>query len=163
MYRRAAEQTILTEFGLDLTAFPAEKHSVNWLRLSPRTAVSGGKRLPKQKSKGIGASRVGVVTLRRSRSALGAAFRSTARGKGHSVPVFALAHQLAVGVPDAALRAGLPGFRRAGLRDALPTATHRWSRRGHQLPRLQTRPARAGSSLTSDIAALPTDQAPRYR
>ena len=36
-----ASRTILTEVGLDLTAFPSEKHFVSWLRLAPRAAISG--------------------------------------------------------------------------------------------------------------------------
>ena len=97
-----AAQAILTEVGLDLSAFPTEKHFVSWLRLSPRTPISGGKPLSKKGTKGLGASRVaavlrmGAVSLQRSRTALGAAFRRTARRKGHSVAVFALARKLAV-------------------------------------------------------------------
>ena len=55
-----------------------------------------------QKTNGTGASRVAAVlrvaavSLQRSRSALGAAFRRTARHKGYSVAVFALARKLAI-------------------------------------------------------------------
>ena len=97
-----AAQTILTEVGLDLSSFPSEKHFISWLRLSPRTAISGGKALPKKKANGTGANRIaavlrmGAVSLQRSRSALGAAFRRTARRKGYSVAVFCLARKLAV-------------------------------------------------------------------
>ena len=97
-----AAQTVITEVGLDLSAFPSEKHFVSWLRLCPHTAVSGGKPLPRKKTKGTGASRVtavlrmAAVSLQRSRSALGAAFRRTARYKGHLVAVFALARKLAI-------------------------------------------------------------------
>ena len=94
-----AAQAILTDVGLDLSAFPTEKHFGSSLRLSPRTPKSGGKSLS---TKGLGASRVaavlrmGAVSLQRSRTALGAAFRRTARQKGHSIAVFALARKLAV-------------------------------------------------------------------
>ena len=97
-----AAQAILTEVGMDLSAFPTEKHFVSWLRLSPRTPVSGGKPLSKKGTKGLGASRVaavlrmGAVSLQRSQTAPGAAFRRTARHKGHSVAVFAMARKLAV-------------------------------------------------------------------
>ena len=40
-----AALTLLTEAGLDLTAFPSEKHFVSWLRLAPKTAFSAGKPL----------------------------------------------------------------------------------------------------------------------
>ena len=46
--------TLLTEAGLDLTAFPSEKHFVSWLRLAPRTAFSGGKPLRHKKTDGTG-------------------------------------------------------------------------------------------------------------
>ena len=97
-----AAQAILTEVGLDLSAFPTENHFVSWLRLSPRTPICGGKPLSKKCTKGLGAShvaavrRMGAVSLQRSRTALGAAFRRTARQQGHSIAVFALARELAV-------------------------------------------------------------------
>ena len=96
-----AAQTILTEVGLDLSAFPSEHHFVSWLRLSPRTSISGGKPLRKKKPNGTGANRIaGVlrmssVSLQRSKSALGAAFRRKARHKGGAVAVFATARKLA--------------------------------------------------------------------
>ena len=51
----------LTEAGLDLTAFPSEKHFVSWLRLAPRTAFSGGKPLRHKKTDGTGSTRVAAV------------------------------------------------------------------------------------------------------
>ena len=54
-------RTILTEVGLDLAAFPSERHFVSWLRLAPRTAVSGGKPLARKKSGGMGSNRVAAV------------------------------------------------------------------------------------------------------
>lgn len=75
---------------------------MSWLRLSSRTAVSGGKALPIKKTKGMGAIRgaavlhMGAVTLQCSSSASGATLRRTARRKGHPVAVFALARKLAV-------------------------------------------------------------------
>ena len=47
-----AALTLLTEAGLDLTAFPSEKHFVSWLRLAPKTAFSAGKPLRHKKSNG---------------------------------------------------------------------------------------------------------------
>src|SRR4029450_1935764 len=38
-----AAQVVLTEVGVDLTAFPSEGDFVSWLRLCPRTPISGGK------------------------------------------------------------------------------------------------------------------------
>lgn len=93
-------RVIITEIGLDLTAFPTEKHFVSWLRLCPRSAISGGKQLSK-KPNGTGATRLSAalrmaaLTLRRSRTALGAAYRRIARHKGAAVAVFATARKLA--------------------------------------------------------------------
>jgi transposase len=99
--RIGAARTILTEIGLDLSAFPSEKHFISWLRLSPRTSISGGKPLRKKKPNGMGATRVAGVlrmaalSLRNSRTALGAAFRRLARRKDGAVAVFAIARKLA--------------------------------------------------------------------
>jgi transposase len=37
-------QTILSDTGLDLSAFPSEKHFCSWLHLAPQNDISGGKR-----------------------------------------------------------------------------------------------------------------------
>lgn len=97
-----AAQIILTEVGLDLSSFPSENNFVSWLRLSPRTPISGGKLLRKKKSNGTGATRIAgvlrmaAVSLQRSKSALGAAFRRKARHKAGAVAVFAIARKLAI-------------------------------------------------------------------
>jgi transposase len=93
-------RTILTEIGPNLEAFPSEKDFVSWLRLCPRTPISGGKPLKKRRN-GLGANRVAAalrmagLSLQRSKTALGAAFRRTARHKGAAVAVFATARTLA--------------------------------------------------------------------
>lgn len=96
----AAAQVVLTEIGTDVTAFPSEDDFVSWLRLCPRTPISGGKPIKKRRN-GLGANRISgvlrmsAVSLQRSKSALGASFRRVARHKGGAVAVFATARQLA--------------------------------------------------------------------
>lgn len=93
-------RTVLSEIGADVTPFPAEDHFVSWLRLCPRTPVSGGKPLRKRRN-GLGANRIAgalrmaALSLQRSKSALGAFFRRIARRKGATVAIFATARQLA--------------------------------------------------------------------
>jgi transposase len=95
-----AAQTVITEVGFDLSAFPTEKNFVSWLRQCPRTPISGGKPLRK-KTKGLGANRVAsvlrmaAVSLQRSKTALGGFYRRMSRRKGAAVAVFATARKLA--------------------------------------------------------------------
>jgi transposase len=94
-------QIILTEVGMDLSAFATEGHFVSWLRLCPRTAISGGKPLKKRRnslgsSRIAGALRMAALAVGRSKTALGAYFRRIARHKGGAVAVFATARKLAV-------------------------------------------------------------------
>jgi transposase len=97
----ATAQIILTEIGPDISSFPSEKHFVSWLRLCPCTPISGGKPLKKRRNtlgsnRISGALRMGALGLSRSKTALGAAFRRTARLKSGAVAVFATARRIAV-------------------------------------------------------------------
>jgi transposase len=98
--RIGAAKIFLTEIGPNLSAFPSEHHFVSWLRLCPRTPISGGKPLKKRRN-GLGANRVAgalrmaASSLQRTKSALGAAYRRIARYKGAAVAVFAMARRLA--------------------------------------------------------------------
>jgi transposase len=94
-------ETVLSELGTDLTCFPSENHFVSYLKLAPKLAISGGKPIPTKRA-GSTTTRLGAVfrmaalTLRNSKSALGAEYRRIARRKGASVAVFALARKLAI-------------------------------------------------------------------
>jgi transposase len=96
-----AARMVLAEVGLDVSAFPNEKHFVSWLRLSPHTPISGGKTLTKKRN-GTGATRIAHVLrmcalpLSRSKTALGAYWRRIARRKGASVAVFSTARKIAI-------------------------------------------------------------------
>lgn len=93
-------QIVLTEAGPDLVAFPSEDHFVSWLRLCPRTPISGGKPV-KKKRNGLGSNRIAAAlrmaaaSIGRSKTALGASFRRIAWRKGNKVAVFATARKLA--------------------------------------------------------------------
>jgi len=134
--RATAAQTVLTEVGPDVTAFPSENHFVSWLRLCPRTPISGGKPLKKRRN-GMGANRVAAALrmaalgIQRSKTALGASFRRIARHKGAAVAVFATARQLArliyrmlrygqdyVDIGEAAYEAKFQARRLAGISEA---------------------------------------------
>ena len=93
-------QVVLTETGPNLAAFPSEDNFVSWLRLCPRTPISGGKSLKKRRNslganRIAGALRMAATSLQRSKTALGASFRRIARYKSGAVAVFATARQLA--------------------------------------------------------------------
>ena len=126
----------MAEIGPNLSAFPSEKEFVSWLRLCPRTPISGGKPLKKRRNT-LGANsvaavlRMGAVSLQRSKTALGAAFRRIARRKDRAVAVFAMARKLAqlvyrmlrygqdyVDIGEKAYERQFQGRRLAGLKDA---------------------------------------------
>jgi transposase len=56
----AVAQVVLTEVGTDLSAFLSEDDFISWLRLCPRTPISGGKPLKKRRN-GLGANRISPV------------------------------------------------------------------------------------------------------
>lgn len=93
-------RVILTEVGPNLAAFPTEDNFVSWLRLCPRTPITGGKPIKKRRQS-LGANRVAgilrmaALSLQRSKSALGATFRRYARKNDAAVAVFATARKLA--------------------------------------------------------------------
>jgi transposase len=91
---------ILSELGQDLSMFPDESHFVSYLRLAPNLSISAGKKVP-SKFKATTCTHVGTalrmaaLTLRNSKTALGAYYRRVAWRKGASVAVFATARKLA--------------------------------------------------------------------
>lgn len=131
-----AAKIVLTEIGADLSAFPSEHHFVSWLRLCPRTPISGGKLLKKRRN-GAGANRVAnalrmaASSLQRGKTALGAAYRRIARAKGALVAIFATARKLAqlvfrmlrygqdyTDIGEATYQARFEARRLVGLKDA---------------------------------------------
>ena len=96
-----AVQTVLSEYGSDLSRFATEKQFVSHVTLAPKQAISGGKAIRKKKKKDSASSRVAAVlrlaatSIRNSQTALGAYYRQIARRIGADVAVFATARKLA--------------------------------------------------------------------
>jgi len=92
--------TVISEVGVDVSAFPTEKHFTSWLTLCPNHAITGG-RIRKRKTR-PGASRVAAAlrvsaqTLHRSKTALGALYRRLRARLGAPKAITATARRLAV-------------------------------------------------------------------
>ncbi len=91
---------VISELGLDFSAFTDERHFVSYLRLAPNISISAGKKVP-GKFKAVTCTRVcaalrmAATSLRNSKTALGAYYRRISYRKGASVAVFATARKLA--------------------------------------------------------------------
>jgi transposase len=92
-------QTVIAEVGVDLHAFPSEKHFANWLGLCPTNETSGGKvlkrRTPKVVNRAKVAFRQAASTLIRSQSYLGAQYRRLRTRLGAPKAITAMARKLA--------------------------------------------------------------------
>ena len=92
-------QTILSEVGPDLTAFPTESHFTAWLGLAPQRDISGGKviaqRSRRVKNRGANALRMAAETLAHSDSYLGTRYRHLRARLGGLKAVKAMARYLA--------------------------------------------------------------------
>jgi transposase len=92
-------QTIITEIGTDVSAWPTVKHFTSWLGLAPHNDKTGGKilrsRTKKTKNKASLALRLGAQSLSRSQSALGAFHRRMKAKHGPAKATTATAHKLA--------------------------------------------------------------------
>lgn len=92
-------QTIYSELGADLSAFPTERHFASWLMLAPKRDVSGGKVIKhvvmKGNSRVANSLRMAAASLKESDSYLGARFRSLRGRLGGERAVKAMARYLA--------------------------------------------------------------------
>jgi transposase len=90
---------LLSEVGVELGAFPSEKHFASWLSLSPNRRVSGGQvlssRTQASANRAAAAFRQAAVSASRSDSELGAYYRRMKAKKGPASAVTATAHKLA--------------------------------------------------------------------
>ncbi len=92
-------QTIITEIGTDVSAWPTVKHFTSWLGLSPYNDKSGGKilrsRTKKTQNRANLAFRIAAQSLNRSQSAVGAFYRRMKAKHGPAKATTATAHKLA--------------------------------------------------------------------
>jgi transposase len=92
-------QTVISEVGVDMTAWKTEHHFSSWLGLSPDNRISGGKVLKRGTRKVVNrattALRLAAWSLLRSESALGANFRRLRARLGAPKAITAMAHKLA--------------------------------------------------------------------
>jgi transposase len=92
-------QSVIAEVGVNLQAFPSEKHFANWLGLCPTNETSGGKvlkrRTPKVVNRAKVAFRQAASTLIRSQSYLGAQYRRLRIRLGAPKAITAMARKLA--------------------------------------------------------------------
>ncbi len=92
-------QTIISEIGLDMRAWPTVKHFTSWLGLAPNNKITGGKIISSQtkkvKSRAHQAFRMSAQSLARSDSALGAFYRRIRAKHGALQANVATAHKLA--------------------------------------------------------------------
>lgn len=96
-----AAQTILSELGTDLSAFPTENHFASWLGLTPSKDISGGKVIGRSRRKvqnRVAMSlRMSGTTLLNSKSYLGGRYRHLRKHlPTHAAAVKAMAHYLAL-------------------------------------------------------------------
>jgi transposase len=90
---------IISEVGVDLSAFPTEKHFASWLCLSPNRRISGGRVLSSRTktsgNRAAAAFRQAAVSVQRSDSELGAFYRRMKARKGPASATTATAHKIA--------------------------------------------------------------------
>lgn len=92
-------ETVIAEVGVNLDAFPSEKHFTNWLGLCPTNETSGGKvlkrRTPKVVNRAKVAFRQAASSLLKSQSYLGAQYRRLRTRLGAPKAITAMARKLA--------------------------------------------------------------------
>jgi transposase len=92
-------QTVIAEAGVDLNAFPTEKHFTSWLGLCPTNETSAGKILKRRTRKVAGrapnAFRMAATTLLKSQSYLGAQYRRLRTRLGAPMAITDMARKLA--------------------------------------------------------------------
>jgi hypothetical protein len=95
---RSTSQTLLSEVGPDLSAFPTEAAFASWAGLCPGTKISGGRRLDSRSRQGkpriAMMLRQSALGLHRSQTALGQRYRRLHTRLGAPKALTAMAHLL---------------------------------------------------------------------
>jgi len=92
--------TIISEIGIDVSAFPSERRFASWCALCPNNRITGGKvrstRTRRVQNRVAHALRLAAQSLHSSNTALGAYYRRMRGRLGPSKAITATAHKLAV-------------------------------------------------------------------
>jgi len=141
-------QTILSETGTTLDAFPTDKQFCSWLSLAPHHEISGGKVLRRHTLKtGNRAGqvfRLAAQAVSRSQTALGAYFRKQRARLGPEKAIVATAHKIAR-IFYHMLKERTP-FRR------LSAEEYQQRDRAREIARLQNKAAKLGYELVAHPA-----------
>lgn len=90
---------LVAEIGTDMSRWKSAAHFASWLALCPGTKITGGRRLsgrqPVRAHRAASIFRMAAMSLRHSRSALGAFFRRKRAHLGPARAISATAHKLA--------------------------------------------------------------------
>lgn len=90
---------IISEIGIDMSAWPTEKHFASWLGLCPGSKISGGKALSSKTkpsaNRAAHAFRLAAYSLQRSKGAIGAFLRRKKAQLGAPKAITATAHKIA--------------------------------------------------------------------
>src|SRR2546430_7593838 len=147
-------QTIISEIGTDMTAFPTVKHFCAWLGLAPRNDISGGKvlrsRTMKVRSRANQAFRDAAASVGRSDSAVGAYYRAMRARLGPRQAMVATAHKIARIVYHL-LKTGEP-YREES------DAEYECKRQEREIKHLTRRAQKLGYTLTAAPATTPETQ-----
>ena len=99
------------EIGNDMSHWPTVNHFASWLRLCPRTDITGGRpksrRVLPTSSRATQLLRMAAVNAGKTDTAIGAFYRNISRRKGKQQAVVATAHKLAR-ITYVMLRDGVP-------------------------------------------------------
>jgi transposase len=90
---------LIAEIGTDMSRWPTEKNFASWMRLAPRTEITGGKphdrRTPAGSPRAAQILRQAATTVRRSSTALGSFYRRMAARIGVGKAIVATAAKMA--------------------------------------------------------------------